>query len=619
MRFVIRVIRVYPFWQMVRCARMHLRATSACLLLATLLMSCSTGHAPMPIDDGSPPVRGGTLLVVGESDVDHLSTTGAYTANSIWLLRTFARQLVSYPVALDFEQSSRLVPDLATELPTRENGGISPDGRVYRFHLRKGVRWNTTPPRDVTAHDAVLGMKMLCNPVNPSGAPGYYLPTIVGLQDFCDRFAKIEPTVDAIQKYVSSTAVPGVEAEDDYTVVYRLNQPASDFLNLIAMPFASPMPVEYLNYLPDSPEARQHTISNGPYRITKYTAKREIELERNPVWDPQTDPERPAYVDHIRMRFGIDQQLDQLQLEAGTADLSFDHQTPTADLAALLEYRDPNVILAPPGDYFAQMVYLVINMVGPNNNGALKNAKVRQALQYAVDKTAVAQLWGGPSIAKPLRQAVVSSATGHDRQREWYATPGDRGDAARARKLLTEAGFPNGIRLNLLYPQNTAYPLAAQSLQESLQKAGFEVQITSSTTADFWSSVLPSAENAQRGTWDVAITSWIPDWFGTNGRSVIQPIFDGRTFGNNTMDYGGYNNADVNREIDLAIAADSEAAATQHWAAAAAQVMDDAAMVPLVETKFHFYRSARTRNCRVHVFGLNCDLNAIWLKDAKQP
>lgn len=598
---------------------MHLRATSACLLLALFLTSCSNGRAPTPGDDGSPPVRGGTLLVVGESDVDHLSTTSAYTSNSIWLLRTFARQLLSYPPAMNFEEGSQLVPDLAAELPTRENGGISADGMMYRFQLRKGVRWNTTPPREVIAHDAVLGIKMLCNPVNPSGAPGYYLPTIVGLQDFCDKFAAVPPTVDGIRKYVSSTEVAGVRADDDYTVVFHLNQPTSDFLNLIAMPFASPMPVEYLDYLPDSPQARQHTISNGPYQISKYTSKREIELERNPAWDPKTDPDRPAYVDRIRMRFGIDQQLDQLQLEAGTADLSFDHQTPTADLAALLELRDPNVILAPPGDYFAQLVYLVINMVGPNNKGALQNLKVRQALQYAVDKTAVAQLWGGPAVAKPLHQAIVSSATGHDRNKGWYATPGDRGDDARARQLLADAGYPGGIKLNLLYPQNSAYPLAAQSLQESMRKAGFDVQITSATTADFWSTVLPSAENAKRGTWDIAITSWIPDWFGTNGRSVVQPIFDGRTFGNNTMDYGGYNNSEVNRQIDLAIAATSEVSATQHWQAAAAQIMEDSAIVPLVETKFHFYRSARTRNCAVHVFGLNCDLNSIWLKAAAKP
>ena len=51
---------------------------------------------------------------------------------------------------------------------------------------------------------------------------------------------------------------------DDFTVVFRLRTRASDFLNLVAMPFASPVPVEYLDTLPDSSEFRQRTISNGP-------------------------------------------------------------------------------------------------------------------------------------------------------------------------------------------------------------------------------------------------------------------------------------------------------------------------------------------------------------------
>ena len=51
-------------------------------------------------------------------------------------------------------------------------------------------------------------------------------------------------------------------------------------------------------------------------------------------------------------------------------------------------------------------------------------------------------------------------------------------------------------------------------------------------------------------------------------------------------------------------------------AEALSRVMDDAAIVPLIESKFHFYRSVRTRNCAVDVFGLNCDLAAIWLSDA---
>ena len=105
------------------------------------------------------------------------------------------------------------------------------------------------------------------------------------------------------------------------------------------------MPVEYLQYLPDSPEFHQHTISNGPYRIETY-----------------------------------------------------------------------NVILPPAGAEFADFIYLVINLVEPNNNGALRNLKVREALAWAVDKMALVQDVqdrGGPRVASPARQTVMQGVAGY--------------------------------------------------------------------------------------------------------------------------------------------------------------------------------------------------------------
>src|SRR5687767_439150 len=153
-----------------------------------------------------------------------------------------------------------VAPDLAAVLPTIENGGISSDNRTYTFHLRRGVMWNTTPPREVNAHDLVRGLKLICNPVNPSGAPGYYTNTIAGMKEHCDAFTKVPGTIDEIRRFVETHEIDGVQVKDDFTAVIRLVQPASDFLNILAMTFASPVPVEYLNYLPDSPEFRHNTI-----------------------------------------------------------------------------------------------------------------------------------------------------------------------------------------------------------------------------------------------------------------------------------------------------------------------------------------------------------------------
>ena len=83
------------------------------------------------------------------------------------------------------------MPDVATTIPTTANGGITDGGKTLTIHLRKGVMWNTSPARQVTAADFVREFKMLCNPVSPVGAPGYFTATIDGMASYCDGFAKV--------------------------------------------------------------------------------------------------------------------------------------------------------------------------------------------------------------------------------------------------------------------------------------------------------------------------------------------------------------------------------------------------------------------------------------------
>jgi peptide/nickel transport system substrate-binding protein len=203
-------------------------------------------------------------MIVGYSDLDHLATTSAYVTFSLWLSRLYARQLLAYEPGPDLASGAPPVPDLAVEVPTRENGGVSADGLTYLFHLKPGIRWDSDPPRDVVAADVVRAFALFCNPVVPVGAAGYYTDTIEGMAGYCADFARQPGTVESIRDYVTTHAIDGVRALDDRTVQFRLKAPAADFLNLIAMPFASPVPVEYLDYLPDGPEFRQHTLSTGP-------------------------------------------------------------------------------------------------------------------------------------------------------------------------------------------------------------------------------------------------------------------------------------------------------------------------------------------------------------------
>src|SRR3954454_17540477 len=164
------------------------------------------------------------------------------------------------------------------------------------------------------------------------------------MAEFCSGFAKVPATIAAIKAYVTGHDVTGLSA-DRNTITIKLVQPAGDFVNILALPFSSPAPMESLDYLPDSPQFRQAFISDGPYKVVKYVAEKSIELIRNPAWKKDTDKVRAAHVDAISITQGGDEGPVQQELVAGTADMSWDTYVPTAEIPALQAPKDPNLAL----------------------------------------------------------------------------------------------------------------------------------------------------------------------------------------------------------------------------------------------------------------------------------
>jgi peptide/nickel transport system substrate-binding protein len=583
---------------------------SIVVALAMLAAACgSQTPSSESSSGGSNPQYGGTLKLLGSSDVDHLDTASAYYTASYTLERAFTRQLFTYPASTDIGKADTPVADVATEIPTTGNGGISADGKTWTIHLRSGVRWNTTPAREVTAQDFVLGLKRLCNPVSPVGAPGYYQNTIVGMRQYCDGFAKAGQDAASIKRYIQTHDVAGLQATDHRTLVVRLLKPASDLTNILAMPFASAAPVEYLGYVPDSNAFRQHTISDGPYQIISYQAGKEIKLDKNPAWEQSGDPVRHQYVDHIQITQGQDQGPVQQQIQAGTADMEWDTQVPIADIPQLQTSEDGRLGVFPT---LSTNPYVVFNLQSPNNRGALQNVKVRQALEYAIDKVAIGRVYGGPSLNTPLDQVIPPGNIGYQ-QFDPYPTAGSRGDPATCKQLLAKAGYPNGLVLTDVARNAGNHPAVAQSVQASLRKCGVTTKILPVTQADYYGKYLNDPAAAKRGVWDISEPGWVPDWFGNNGRAIIEPLFDGRTYGPNSTDFGDYDNPAVNKLIDRALATTDQQAAAKLWHQADLRIMRDAAIVPIETQKLPLFHSSRVHNAIYSPFSENYDVTNLWL------
>ncbi|WP_018654215.1 ABC transporter substrate-binding protein [Actinomadura flavalba] len=585
-----------------------LKTAAGCAGLLLVLAGCS-GSDSAGADQGRAR-QGGTLRVVGSSDVEHLDTASVNSVGTYGLTRLFARTLFGNRASDDFTESAAVRPDVAAAMPTRENGGVSADGRTYRVRLRAGVRWNTSPAREVTAADFVRGFKRLCNPAAPSSSAGYFAGTLRGMTAYCAGFAKVDArNAAAIAAYQNEHDVPGVRAADARTLVFRLERPASDFLHLLTLQATAAAPAEYDRLVPDSPDFRRRTLANGPYRVAEYRPGQSITLAHNPAWDAATDPLRSRHVARVSITFGQDApEAVQQQIESGAADLAWDQPVPASALSRVRD--DPRFAIrrAPSTSPF-----LVFNLRSPNNDGALAKREVRRALQYAVDRATLVKIVGGPSVARPLYTVIPPGNVGYAPSTV-SATPGDAGDPAECRRRLAAAGHPS-LKLTFPYRTNSVHRRIAESLAANLKACGVETTLRADAGGTFYRTTLMDPSQARAGRWDIAAPGWNPDWYGNNGRSTIQPLLDGRARTRSTTNFGGYDNPRVNALIDRALNARTAPAAASAWQAADREIIDDAALVPLLDRAHTLFRSSRVRNAKFLPTAATYDYSLLWLAD----
>lgn len=561
------------------------------------------------------PVYGGTLQIEGSTDLSAAADPqGEYETIAFTLERAYTRQLVSYAASTNLVTAETLVPDAAASMPT-----VSSNGLTYTFKLRSGLMWNTSPPRPVTSEDFKRGILRNCDPtLAPNGNPGYYISTIVGFKAFCVPFENSNPleTAAARAAFINAgmTSVSGIQTPDDNTIVFTLTEPATDFDNIVALPFASAAPVEYLKYIPLTPG--NVLYSDGPYYISTYNVGHEIILSRNPAWTQSSDPIRHQYVSQVDVKLDLAGAAAttevQQDMQAGTADLEWNTIVPTADIAGLESPWNPDLGTFPtPG---ITNPYLVFNVQSPNNNGALGNVKVRQALEYAINKVAIGKIYGGASLNEPLNQVIAPGAEGYVPFND-YPTTNNEGNPGECKSLLKAAGYPNGLTLKDYYRNNGNHPAVFEEVQSDFAKCGVTTVGTPIATGYYGSSGIgvTSANGLKSGQWDITEPGWNPDWFGpANGRATLPDITDG-ALDFPGSDWGGYDDPAVDSLVNQAESALTVSAASALWHQADEQVMKDAPMIPINTQLTALYHSSRVHNAIYIPFSSQYDITQIWL------
>ena len=153
-------------------------------------------------------------------------------------------------------------------------------------------------------------------------------------------------------------------------------------------------------------------------------------------------------------------------------------------------------------------------------------------------------------------------------------------------------------------------------MQASLRQCGVTTRILPVTQADYYGRYLNDPSASKRGVWDISEPGWVPDWYGNNGRAIVEPLFDGRTYGPGSTDWGDYNNTQVNADIDKALSTTDSSAAASALHAADVQIMKDAAIVPFQTQSTPLMRSERVHNAVFWPFSVEYDYSNVWLSPA---
>jgi dipeptide transport system substrate-binding protein len=364
-----------------------------------------------------------------------------------------------------------VVPGLA------ESWDISPDGLTYTFHLRQGVKFQTTdyfkPTRTMNADDVLWSFQRQLDPKHP-----WHEKSLTGFPYFEDMGFK--------------ELLKGVEKLDDSTVKFTLSRPESPFLRDLAMAFTSIYSAEYADQLLKSgktADLNSKPIGTGPFILTRYDKDAQIRYKANPdYWKGKVPSESMVFA------ITLDNNTRLQKLKANECQIAL-YPKPD-DIAAIK--ADPKLKI---DEMEAMMTsYVAIN----TSHKYLSDARVREAINLAFDKKSYLKALFGEGKAtegvNPYPPTLLGYA--NDIKNEPH-------DPAKARALLKEAGVPEGTVFTLFSRNGGAVtnpnPLVgAQMLQSDLAKVGIKIDIRVLE----WGEML---KRAKGGEHDMVFAGWAGD------------------------------------------------------------------------------------------------------------
>jgi YVTN family beta-propeller protein len=510
--------------------------------------------------------RGGTLTVSSRAKPPNtLDPALVYDAVGWQILTITNDGLLAYK-KVGGPDGATLVPDLASALPQ-----VSADGLTYRFPLREGVRYSTGDP--VRPEDFRHGLERAIS-LEPGAA---------------DLFRAIDGA-DACSEDPTGCDLSDSIIVDDGSVTLRLARPDPNLPIKLALPFASPVPVA----IPVEDQGLDPVPATGPYMIAEAGAEG-IELVRNPRFDEWSAAAQPnGFVDAISWRFdeGLASAFD--RLSAGELDWMADSPRPE-DLASLQAAHPDQVELSAS----AVTIYVGFDVREP----PFDDERVRQALNFAIDRDHVVELLGGPTSWRTTCQILPPNFSGYESFCP-YTLDTDAGvwsapDLDRARALIEDADAI-GEKVTVWVMKED--PLLVDPVKtmryvvEVLNELGLRAELKIVHDVDEYFDTIFEAPAGSEGHPQVYLSGWGSDYLGAATFIAEQFRCD------SPFNTSGLCSDSLDAEIEEAqrLQATDPTASNSAWIEIEHQLVEDAVWAPLTNLVAAYAFSARTENVQFH-------------------
>jgi peptide/nickel transport system substrate-binding protein len=537
------------------------------LVLAVAVLAAGCGGSSKKSSKAAPSggASGGTFIALANAAPSGSPDPQVDYTLQEWQLLIFTHDgLVGFKHAAGTE-GTKIVPDLATTVPTATNGG-----KTYTFTLRSGIKFSNG--QVVTPNDVKATFVRLFKIGNSPNAGTWYNVIVGG--DACVK----TPKTCNLDKGITISG---------NKITFNLTHGDPEFLDKLAVPFAFILPASTPDKNVNIPPA-----GTGPYKWVQYAPNKAIKLVRNPffhVWNADAQPN--GVPDVILEKFGLSVESEVTAVENNQADWMFD-QVP-ADRLGELSNKFPNQVFISPltADW-----YFAFNVRIPPFN----NLQARQGVNFATDRNALVKVYGGPKLASPACQILPPNFPGYKPYCPYTTNPGDGmwhgPDFAKGLALVKASGTQGAsVKVNTTNdPVGKGLGLYFVGL---LNKLGYKAKLQALSPDIQY----PFVQNSKNKV-EFAGSSWYQDYpAASDFLNILLGCASFHPNSNSSPNIAEFCNKPIQAKMDQAgkVGIRNLQQANDIWAQVDKEVTDQAPWVDMFNPKYLDFVSNRVKN---HVF-----------------